>query len=133
MDPLTLNIPHKFWNSIKSSDSGSLRSLKITKHHFLGPDPPLDRLKYQWKDKQTNRQGRLLLTTLGKPRIQNFVYWLTYILGFIHEWWYNNKLCKVKFEKLYVFFPIETNICLVKKYNSVSHWVENNLSLHMLQ
>ena len=30
----------KFWHSVKSSDSGSLRSLKITKHHFLTPDRP---------------------------------------------------------------------------------------------
>ena len=31
----------KFWHSVKKSDSGSLRSFKITKHHFSTPDPPI--------------------------------------------------------------------------------------------
>ena len=34
-----------FWHSVKGSDSGSLRSLKIIEHHFLTPDPPPYRLK----------------------------------------------------------------------------------------
>ena len=31
----------EFWHSVKSSVSSSLRSLNITKHHFLTPDSPI--------------------------------------------------------------------------------------------